>query len=109
MAHQVAGTGSSTRTDWNSWSIWRTTNANRSNAQQRLPDQLPTNKHHCRKCLRVFGEQREVAEHEAKCLKGVEGGGQIFFRFYFIDSENLEYVGSGTFYRIEKACSVAEM
>ena len=44
-------------------------------------------------------------------LKGVGGGSEVkfCFQFYFIDSENLEYVGSGTFYRTEKACSVAEM
>ena len=35
--------------------------------------------------------------------------GLFCFQFYLIDSENLEYVGSGTFYRTEKACSVAEM
>ena len=43
-------------------------------------------------------------------VKGVGGSEVKFcFQFYLIDSENLEYVGSGTFYRIEKACSVAEM
>ena len=44
-------------------------------------------------------------------VKGVGGGSEVkfCFQFYLIDSENLEYVGSGTFYRIEKACSVAEM
>ena len=50
---------------------------------------------------------------EPPLLKGVGWGGgpevKFCFRFYFIDSENLEYVGSGTFYRIEKACSIAEM
>ena len=67
MAHQVADTG------WNSWSIWRATNVNGSNAQQWPPDPLPTNKHHCRKCLRVFEERREMAKHEAECLNFAPG------------------------------------
>ena len=44
-------------------------------------------------------------------LRGQGGGSEVKFCFqlYFINSENLEYVALGTFYRSEKALFVAEM
>ena len=47
----------------------------------------------------------------APVVKGVGGGSRVkfLFRLHLIGSETLEYVLPGTFYRIEKAFSIAEI
>ena len=68
MAHQVAETDSETRA---AYSIWNSTEIYRP--KNWPPDPPPINKYPCRKCLRVFVEQREVREHEIKCLDFAPG------------------------------------
>ena len=58
MAHQVAEIIPDSNAAWSTWSIWNATNQNVKNG---LPDPPPNNKYFCRKCQRVFTQQREAA------------------------------------------------